>query len=31
MSFGAEAKVLKPDKLRKEIIEEMKAGLAIYS
>lgn len=31
LSFGAEAKVLKPEKLRKEIIEEMKAGLAIYS
>ena len=31
LSFGAEARVLKPEKLRKEIIEEMKAGLARYS
>jgi len=31
LSFGAEAKVLKPEKLKKTVIEEMKAGLAIYS
>ncbi|MBI3755524.1 MAG: WYL domain-containing protein, partial [Deltaproteobacteria bacterium] len=31
LSFGAEARVLKPEKLRKAVIEEMKAGLAGYS
>lgn len=31
LSFGAEARVLKPEKLRKAVIEEIKAGLARYS